>query len=80
MKKIIAFDISHNEEENLIGTKAVVKVLPVSSIDDERYRIDEAIKLIRQLLEKGVDVRDIIVLSRFNRILRKSLNIVKKFH
>ncbi len=62
-------EIVHTEK-NGIGCKAQVYVLPESSINDEKYRIDRAIDIIRSLLEKGVDVKDILVLSRFKRILR----------
>lgn len=57
-------------EKNSIGCKAQVYVLPESSIKDDRYRIEKAIEIIRSLFERGVDAKDILVLSRFNKILR----------
>lgn len=63
-------DVFHNGEKNAVGSKAEVHVLPSSSINDEKYRINKAIEIIKQLLAKGVDIQNILVLSRFNRILR----------
>jgi len=63
-------EVFYNEKKNIIGQKAEVYVLPSSSINDKKYRIDKAIEIIRKLLEKGVDVKEIIVLSRFNKILK----------
>ena len=55
-------------EKNGVGCKAQVYVLPESSIKDEKYRIYKAMDVIRYLFEKKVDAKDILVLSRFNRI------------
>jgi len=69
-KNRIKKEVFYDKEKSVIGSKAVVYVLPSSSIKDEKYRIDRAIEIIRQLLEKGVDAKEIMVLSRFNKILR----------
>ncbi|PIN89106.1 hypothetical protein COU60_04525 [Candidatus Pacearchaeota archaeon CG10_big_fil_rev_8_21_14_0_10_34_76] len=64
-------EVHHNKAKEVVGEKAVVYVLPSQSVGNLKYRIDKAIELIRHLLTKGVDVKDIIVLSRFNKILRE---------
>ena len=68
-KNRIVKDIVHCEK-NGVGCKAQVYVLPQSSEKDEKFRVDKARDIIKQLLEKGVDPNEILVLSRFNRILR----------
>lgn len=62
-KEIVHFD------KNGIGSEARVIVMPESAIKSEKNRIGKVIELIRSLIEQGVCARDILVLSRFNRIL-----------
>lgn len=64
-------EISHNKEKAVIGEKAQIYVLPSSASNDFKYRINKGMDMIRQLVARGVHPTDILVLSRFNKILKE---------